>query len=409
MKNLRLMIAAACLCALGLLATPAAAQTKEIVLWHGYRAEEKAALEKVIGQFNAAHASKGIQVKTLAVPYDAYADKISATVPRGKGPDLFIFAQDRLGGWIEAGNTVEPIDFYLDDALRKRFIPTTMEAMTYRGTAYGLPLNYKVITLIYNKKLVPTPPKTSGELVTMARKLTDKKAGRFGLAYSYGDFYYHAALMNGFGGGVFGPGTTPTLNSAQNVKSVELMMKWAEKDGIMPAEPSTALITSLFNEGKAGMVFSGPWFLGEIAKGVDYGLAPLPTLDEAGGKPMRPWMTVEGVYVAAPSQNKDAAFEVAKFLTSDEAARVLALEGRQSPANEAVYADPKVAADAQLKAFRQQVETAVPMPNVPEMTMVWSPATSAMNAILKKASTPKAALDVAQKAVAKDVAGLRKK
>jgi len=256
---------------------------------------------------------------------------------------------------------------------------------------------------------VPTPPKTSGELVAIAKKLTDKKGGRFGLAYSYGDFYYHAALMNGFGGGVFDAKFNPTLNSKENVQSIDQLNKWIEKDGILPAEPSTALITSLFNEGKAGMVFSGPWFLGEIAKGVEYGLAPLPTLDEAGGKPMRPWMTVEGVYVAAPSKNKDAAFEVAKFLTSDEASKVLALEGRQSPANQAVYSDAKVTADPQLKAFRDQVEVAVPMPNVPEMSMVWSPATSAMNAILKKASTPKAALDGAQKAVAKDVAGLRKK
>ena len=27
-------------------------------------------------------ASKGITIKTLAIPYDAYADKISAAVPR---------------------------------------------------------------------------------------------------------------------------------------------------------------------------------------------------------------------------------------------------------------------------------------------------------------------------------------
>ena len=73
------------------------------------------------------------KVTTLAVPFDAFADKISAAVPRGKGPDIFIYAQDRLGGWIEAGNTVEPIDFFVDDALKGRFIPTTMEAMTYRG------------------------------------------------------------------------------------------------------------------------------------------------------------------------------------------------------------------------------------------------------------------------------------
>ena len=49
---------------------------------------------------------------------------------------------------------------------------------------------------------------------------------------------------------------------------------------------------------------------------------------------------------------------------------MLALEGRQTPANRKVYDDPKVTADPVLKAFRLQVEVAVPMPNVPEMTMV---------------------------------------
>ncbi|MFP2902156.1 extracellular solute-binding protein [Corallococcus sp. 4LFB] len=407
MTHLRTLLAALCLCAVGLLPVPSFAAT-ELVLWHAYRAEEKAALEKVVAEYNKANEGK-VKVTTLAVPYDAYADKISATVPRGKGPDLFIFAQDRLGGWIEAGNTVEPIDFFLDDATKKRFIPTTMEAMTYRGTTYGLPLNYKVITLIYNKKLVPTPPKTSGEMVKMAKKLTDAKAGRFGLAYAYNDFYYHAAVMNGFGGGVFDAKGAPTMNSPANVKSVEQVLKWKNKDGILPAEPSSALITSLFNEGKAAMVFSGPWFLGEVAKNVEYGLAPLPTLDENKGTPLKPWMTVEGVYVAAPSKNKEAAYDFAKFLTDAGAEKTLALEGRQSPSNMAVYQDAKVAADPLLKAMKTQVDVAVPMPNLPEMSMVWTPATSAMNTVFKNTATPKAALDAAQKSVAKDVAGLRKK
>ncbi|NNC18232.1 extracellular solute-binding protein [Corallococcus exiguus] len=407
MTHLRTLLAALCLCAVGLLPVPSFAAT-ELVLWHAYRAEEKAALEKVVAEYNKANEGK-VKVTTLAVPYDAYADKISATVPRGKGPDLFIFAQDRLGGWIEAGNTVEPIDFFLDDATKKRFIPTTMEAMTYRGTAYGLPLNYKVITLIYNKKLVPTPPKTSGEMVTMAKKLTDAKAGRFGLAYAYNDFYYHAAVMNGFGGGVFDAKNAPTMNSPANVKSVEQVLKWKNKDGILPAEPSSALITSLFNEGKAAMVFSGPWFLGEVSKDVEYGLARLPTLDENKGTPLKPWMTVEGVYVAAPSKNKEAAYDFAKFLTDAGPGKTLALEGRQSPANQAVYQDAKVAADPLLKAMKDQVDVAVPMPNLPEMSMVWTPATSAMNTVFKNTATPKAALDSAQKSVAKDVAGLRKK
>jgi len=184
-------------------------------------------------------------------------------------------------------------------------------------------------------------------------------------------------------------------------------MMWADETKILPAEPSTALITSLFNEGKAGIVFSGPWFLGEIDAGVDFGLAPLPTIDEAGS-PMRPWMTVEGVYIAAPSQHKDEAYDFAKFLTDKPAGVIMAIEGRQTPANTAVYDDAKVAADPILQAFRKQVEVAIPMPNKAEMTMVWSPATTAMNIIIKKNATPKAAMEEAQKEVVQRIAALRK-
>lgn len=384
----------------------AALAQKEIVVWHGYRGGEKAAFEKVVDNFNKANTGK-IKVTTLAVPYDAFADKITAAVPRGKGPDVFIFAQDRLGGWVAAGNTVEPLDFFLDAPTKGRYLKATLDAMTYQGTTYGLPLNFKTITLIYNKKLVPVPPKTTAELQAMAKKLTNAPSGRFGLVYWYSDFYYHAALMNGFGGGVF-TGRKPTLNSPQNAASLDYLLKWINQ-GFMPAEPSTALITSLFNEGKAGMVFSGPWFLGEVAKNIDYGLAPLPTISEAGNKPMRPWITVEGVYIAAPSKNKDAAYALLKYLTDVPAAKVLALEGRQTPANKGVYADPQVAADPVLKAFRQQVDVAVPMPNLPEMSMVWSPATTAMNVTVKKAAAPKAALDQAQKEVLERIASLLKK
>ncbi|HEY6099973.1 MAG TPA: ABC transporter substrate-binding protein, partial [Anaeromyxobacter sp.] len=87
----------------------------------------------------------------------------------------------------------------------------------------------------------------------------------------------------------------------------------------------------------------------------------------------------------------------------------MALEGRQSPAAQGVYQDPRVAGDKVLKAFHDQVEVAVPMPNVPEMTMVWSPATTAMNTVIRRAATPKVALERAQKQVEKDVANLRKR
>jgi arabinogalactan oligomer/maltooligosaccharide transport system substrate-binding protein len=215
----------------------APAQAKELVVWHAYRAEEKAAMEKVAALYNEANKAKGVKVTTLAVPWDAFADKISAAVPRGKGPDLFIYPQDRLGGWIEAGNTVEPLDFFLEKNITDRFIPSTLEAMKYRGTTYGLPLDFKVLIMIYNKKLVTTPPKTSGELVALAKKLTNKKTGHFGLAYSYSDFYYHAALMNGFGGRVFDPGPKAVMNAPENVKSGGSCAGWRRTVSCRPSPP----------------------------------------------------------------------------------------------------------------------------------------------------------------------------
>lgn len=380
----------------------------ELVVWHAYRGAEKTAFEKVAAMYNKNTASKGVRIKTLAVPYDAYADKITATVPRGKGPDLFIFAQDRLGGWVEGGRTVESIDFFLDDETRNQLLPNMLQAMTYRDTVYGLPLNYKCITMIYNRKLVSKPPRTSTELVKLAKTFTDRKAGRFGLAYSYNDFYYHAALMNAFGGRVFAPGPEPVINSAENIAAINQMMKWFKEDGIMPAEPSTALITSLFNEGKSAIVFSGPWFLGEISPTIDYALAPLPLIDEAGGHPMQPWLTIEGVFVSAGSKNKEAAYAFAKYLVSEQAGLVLALEGGQLPANAAIYTHKEVADNPVLSAFRSQLATAIPMPNYAEMTLMWSPVTTAMNTIVKGSASPEIALTRAQQQMEADIAALRK-
>ncbi|MGZ5475707.1 MAG: extracellular solute-binding protein [Thermoanaerobaculia bacterium] len=395
----------ALIAALAFTAAPLLAQT-DLVVWHAYRGGEKEAFEKVVNNYNAGQ--KKVKVSALAVPFDAFADKITAAVPRGKGPDIFIYAQDRLGGWIEAGHTVEPIDFYLDKDTSARYLPITMQAMVYRKTTYGLPLNYKMPAMIYNKALVKTPPKTTAELVALAKKLTNAPAGQFGLAYAYSDWYYHSALFNGFGGSVFDARGKPIVNNPANVQATELLLKWMYKDKILPLEPSTALITSLFNSGKAAIIFNGPWFLGEVSPKIEYGLAVMPNLAEAGGKPMKPWVTVEGVFIAAPSKHKDDAFDFAKYLTDIPAGKILAVEGRQNPANKGVYSDPQVTNDPILKAFRAQVDQAVPMPNVPEMTMMWSPCTTAMNAIVKRAATPKAALDGAQAKVVEAISRLKK-
>jgi arabinogalactan oligomer/maltooligosaccharide transport system substrate-binding protein len=164
----------------------------------------------------------------------------------------------------------------------------------------------------------------------------------------------------------------------------------------------------MFNEGKAAMVFNGPWFIGEISPSVNFGLAVLPVMDEAGKKPMRPWLTIEGAYVSASSKQKELAYDFAKFLASEEAGLILALEGRQLHTNAAIYKDKRVSGDVVLNAFHNQLSSAEAMPNRAEMTMMWSPVTTAMNKVVKGNATPEAAIKEASDAIQESINALRK-
>jgi arabinogalactan oligomer / maltooligosaccharide transport system substrate-binding protein len=370
-----------------------------LIIWHAFRGGEKAALEKVCAIYSSRVKPGQRGVRAVAIPSDAIADKISAAVPRGKGPDLFIFGHDRLGGWVESGQTVAPIDFFLDDAMKAQFLPNMFEAVTYNGATWALPFNYKSIALLYNKALVPEAPTTVAEMQTVAAKLTDQARGRFGMVYAYDDFFFHAALMNGYGGGAFNGDGRLILNDPANIKASDLVQSWRRDLKLLPDDPTASLVSSLFNGGRAGMIFNGPWFLGEISKDIDYGAAVLPRIEAAGGRPISPWMAVEAIFMCAGTHDQEETWQFAKFLTSLEAATIMALEGGELPTLEAVYDIPAVGSNKVVAAYKDQALNAIAMPNRPEMTMVWSPADKAMKRVTKLEMTSKAAWDDCQREV----------
>lgn len=372
------------------LAVPGRAQErKEIVVWHSYQGAARMAFEKVIDGFRT---KEGWTAAPVTVPADLLPSRISTLIPRGEGPDVFLHTQERLGGWAQAGGILEPV--LPDDRIRARFLPGTLEALTFQRKLYGLPLEVRVITLIYNRNLLPDAPLSSREMVAQARRLTSPELGKFGLATWYTDPYYHAPLLNAFGGSLFGADGRPAVSSAANAQSLQLLKGWL-RQGFLPS-PSTTLITSLFNEGKLAMVIAGPSFVERISPTIPFALGPLPSVEEAGGKPMRPWITVQGVHIAATSRHKEVAARLVRYLTDLPAARTLAVEGRLLPAHAAAYREPQVAGDPVLQGFRRQLDTAVPMPNVPAMSRIWGPLARALEAVAERRASPQEALDQAQ-------------
>ncbi|NOY27431.1 MAG: extracellular solute-binding protein [Oligoflexia bacterium] len=361
----------------------------EVTVWHAYRGEERAAVEAQLHAYSASH--PGVQVTPLAIPYDSFFSKLEAAAPRGNGPDLFIAAHERIGTWAATG-LLKPLPPGQDIS---DFHPSTVAAMTWQDQLYGLPLAYKCLALFVNRALVQQPPTTTDQLEAMLPGLTGDK--HYGLAYVHTDAYFHAPWMHGFGGGVFDktkPGAPVALDQPGNAEALAWVVGLQDR-GLLPEEPTSALVTELFNQGRAAMVISGPWFLGEISPDIDFQIAPLPIVS-ATGLPAAPYLTVDGAFVSAFAKHPAQALAVAAFLASPGPALRRAIDGRQSVSSLTAAADPAVAADPVLSAFRDQLDAAVPMPNRPEMQATWEPQARALRRVTRHALTPQAAVIAAQ-------------
>lgn len=355
-----------------------AASEDVVVLWHSYAGAEKQALEQLVAELD------GPEVRLVQVPYDTFADKITNAIPHGNGPDLFIFAHDRLGDW-SATELVEPIEFYVDEAIADRFAYEAIAAMAYGDNLYGLPLAVKSVALFYRKDKVARPPRTTDELIERGDSLV----------YDSTDLYFHAPWLHGFGGAVFDESGELALTSAESIAALEFARSLTTEHGIVPPGLTSTMVATLFNEGKAPLAIAGPWFLGDIRDGVPYGIAPLPIVS-ATGRRAEPFLGAEGVLMSSHARDKAAAFAVMNALTGDGAAAFRARRARQVIPNLAPYTTSELASDPVLAAFRDQLDHSRPMPATPAMRTVWTPYKTALQKAINGGEDPGDALRYAQ-------------
>lgn len=364
---------AACL---GLLAFSAAAAP--LKLWHAYRGGEAEAIEAATKLFTE---ETGVEIELLSVPYDAFSSKLTSAIPHGAGPDVFIFAHERLRQFHRLKVIAPSVE--LD---RSKYLPQTLDALDIDGITYGYPLSLKTLALFINTDLIAEVPADTDAWRSALARISDPKAPRYGLAYAAGDFYLHAPFVFGFGAKLFDATGRATFDTPGMAASLSFV-KSLQDQGLMPQEVSGALVKSLFNEGRAAMVISGPWFTGEIEPHVKYRIAPLPIVSSTG-IPLTPFLGVEAALVSAQTRQPEQAQALAKFLSVGKATALRVSPGRQIPAELAAYDVPEVANDVTISAFKEAAARGVPTPNTLEMARVWEPMKLALRGVLQGEVTP---------------------
>ncbi len=387
-----------------------------IVLWHAYRGREKAALESAIKVF--VQNNPNFDIDAQEVPFSALRDKVTVTIPKGTGPDLFVFAHNTIGDWVFKGGIIAPLSSLIEEyddfeTLETRFIPSTVKALGYQGTLYGLPLAFKSHALFYNKKLVPKAPTTTTELIELA-KAAQAAGGKtdddsvFGLLYDAGLFYNHALWAHAYGDSIMDSEGNCTVNGDGMNRSVQFVRSLAKEHAIL-GNLDDNMGTFLFNSQRVAFLIKGSWFLGEVDESVDYAVALLPPIEE--GILPRPFLGSEGVFLSNATTKKEAAFQVMRWLVSDEAAAIRLIEGQQLVANSALYSDPQLVAKANpaLELFRKQADNTVIMPSRPEMQAVWSTLDNALRKAIFGDADISAALNEAQAKIENDIQKMRQR
>jgi multiple sugar transport system substrate-binding protein len=305
---------------------------------------------------------------------------------KNKSTDVDVFLMDVI--WppeFGAAGWAMPLDDLFPDSEQKQFLDGPVLANSYKGKTYGVPLFIDSGVLYYRKDLLEkyklAPPKTWNEMVMQADIITTNEmrqadAELYGFS---GQFKQYEGLVcdmmeyilsnSGYilnaDTGKSGLAEKPALDAVRFVRN-KIIGKAAPKGVLTYQEPESL---DLFIQGKA--VFHRNWpYAWRVSNNPEksrtvgkVGISVLPHFEDS-----RSYAALGGwqVGVSSYSENKEAAWTFARFLTSSRVQKILALKAGRAPTRKALYDDKEVLqANPHFHDMKDVFITAYPRPGTP--------------------------------------------
>ncbi|HEX6709782.1 MAG TPA: ABC transporter substrate-binding protein [Rubrobacter sp.] len=322
--------------------------------------DESGTTEKLINMFNDKNKGKyKVIFRQGNADTGQRFDKLRTEMQAG-GEDLDVILGDVIwtaqladSGWIH------DLSDRFTESQRKEFLPGSVEAITYKGKAFGMPWFTDTGLLYYRKDLLEKsgfdgPPKTWDELKQMTTKVRQDSGTKFGFVFQ--GARYEGGVCDGMefiwthGGEVLDPQdpTKVVVDSPEAIAGLATERSMIT-DGISPQAVSVYKedeSAGAFLNGDAVFLRNWPYVYALVGT-KDYpklstdqvGVSELPSAD---GEPGNGTVGDQPFYISSTAKDPDAAWKFIQFLTAPEQQKLRAVEGAYLPTRTALYDDPEI-------------------------------------------------------------------
>lgn len=375
-------------------------ETLRLSVWHQMIYSHRSVLDSILKDFERQNPE--IVVTSLYRETEELRSSYQSAAMGGSGPDLIFGPSDQVGPFTEMG-LLEPMDSYFQNEELDDFDPLAIVRRQNQIYMIGSTVGNH-LTLIYNRDLIPHPPRTVNELIQIAKSQTrdlnnDGKIDRFGLVFNFTEPFFLIPWIHGYGGEVLSAEGLPQLDQDAVKKSFLLMQDFRDVHKIIPKECDYEQANALFKEGRAAIIINGDWSWGDYKKAkMNFAIAPLP-FNEETNQWVAPYVSTTG-WSLNPAQKdplrKEAAVRLLKFLISSEVQKRFSQEVSTLPSRLSVRKTPEVLQNPLLSNSTEILSHGKPMPILAEMRAVWDALRTQYQAVLAGSANPNSAAAIAQ-------------
>ena len=369
------MVAIGCTAGGGSSATPPPATTGSptpvtLTLWTYWTGSEKKLFDQGLSDFEAKY--PWITVNHVGEITDG--TKVLAAVNGGNPPDLWEWWDSTYVQPYCSSGAIQDLSPYAqqDQLDMNQFSPYWISSLEYQGKLCALPYLADAYGLYYNKDLLAKagytePPKTTSELVTMAKKLTEYNPdGSIKVAGFVPLFGWHENTAAPYAKAYNATWLDENGHSAlASDPRWAQMFQWQKEftdsvgyDKLQQFASGSAEEFSPSNDfeiGRVAMTLDGEWRVGFIERDksdVNYGTAPFPVADDLAGDYGSGYIVTNTFTVPTGAQHPYEAWLLANFLSTDTASLVRLGDALKNiPDTTEALQSPKLASNPYFSTF----------------------------------------------------------